>query len=51
MANQFWVRDRVAQWLRDDPTIGASALLKKVGREVLGQVIILGCLQWEAVSS
>ena len=35
MANQFWVRDRVAQWLRDDPTIGASALLKKLEEKYL----------------
>ncbi|CAN6352505.1 unnamed protein product [Urochloa humidicola] len=35
MANQFWVRDRVIQWLRQDPTIGASALKNKLEEKYL----------------
>ncbi|WVZ56439.1 hypothetical protein U9M48_006970 [Paspalum notatum var. saurae] len=38
MANQFWVRDRVAQWLREDPTIGASALKNKLEEKYLIQL-------------
>jgi len=35
MANQFWVRDRVIQWLRQDPTIGVSALKNKLEEKYL----------------
>jgi hypothetical protein len=35
MANQYWVRDRVIQWLRQDPTIGAFALKKKLKEKYL----------------
>ena len=37
MANQLWVRDRVIQWLRQDSTIGASALKNKLEEKYLGQ--------------
>jgi len=35
MANQFWVRDRIIQWLRQDPTIRASALKTKLEEKYL----------------
>jgi hypothetical protein len=35
MANQFWVRDRVVQWLRDDPSEGVANLLKKLEEKCL----------------
>jgi hypothetical protein len=35
MANQYWVRDRIIQWLRQDSTIGASALKKKLEEKYL----------------
>ncbi|XP_039787049.1 uncharacterized protein LOC120653358 [Panicum virgatum] len=35
MANQFWVRDRVIQWLRQDPTTGPSALKNKLEEKYL----------------
>jgi hypothetical protein len=35
MANQFWVRDRVVQWLKDDPSEGTTNLLKKLEEKYL----------------
>jgi hypothetical protein len=35
MANQFWVRDRVVQWLRNDPSEGARKLLNKLQEKYL----------------
>ncbi|KAK3130033.1 hypothetical protein QOZ80_6BG0488050 [Eleusine coracana subsp. coracana] len=35
MANQFWVRDRVIGWLRDDPSLGPTALLRKLEEKYL----------------
>ena len=30
MANNHWVKDRVINWLREDPTIGAKDLKQKL---------------------
>lgn len=35
MANQFWVRDRIIHWMRQDPAIGASALKNKLEEKYL----------------
>ena len=35
MADQFWVRDKVVQWLMEDPTIGPAALKKKLEEKYL----------------
>jgi hypothetical protein len=38
MADQYWVRDRVIQWLKEDLTISAAALKKKLEEKYLIQL-------------
>ncbi|NP_001266871.1 uncharacterized protein LOC100216790 isoform 1 [Zea mays] len=45
MANQYWVRDKVVPMLRENPNLGAGALVKKLQEKYLIQVSY--CVAWK----
>jgi hypothetical protein len=38
MANNHWIKDRVINWLREDPTLGAKVLKDKLEEKYCIQV-------------